>query len=661
MDKPEMTPFENLFAKIRISEIWGPIDAGSNTKRVFAIDIARFYTMALVFYGHFIEELLLLKNPAAASHYKFIYSFHMVLFVVLAGYAAKESQVEWNFGRFLKHRFYTRLLPFIFFTFLMMIPPFFFHGKFFGPELPSIVGYGIGLINTAFGLAAFCVPSWFLLLIIGIELVHYGVFRFLQDSNVKILCAAIGFYLVGYWFNLKLDLFNPLQGRIVGWNYFFIHEAITLYPFYLLGIYLRRKGFLRDAVSTRILFPGAVAAFFIVLFTYQLNTGPFNFHVYNAVVIFFASHGHILLFPFTALAGSALILLIAGMTRPHKTIVWLGQNTFILMCLNGIFYHYINPPMAKWVLVHLPHSALSIFGVGLIMTVASLALCIPCIVLFNLLVPQLVGKPQLQGLLLKRLHFKWLPATLYITFLFLPLLSLVSTSFHSTLRGTAIPEGQFTVLNYIHVFQNPALTASIINSATYVALNILITIPIAFLAAYAFSRYSFMGDTHLFFGFLTLRMTPPVVMVLPVFFIFLQLDLVNTPFAIALAHCVFNVPISIWVLESFISTVPKELDETAFIDGYSLFQFFTRILIPLMAPGIAVASFFCFMFSWVEVVFARILTITAGKPISMALSALFTFRADIGLVMAMTVLSIIPGALMIYFVRNHIAKGFMIK
>ena len=234
-------------------------------------------------------------------------------------------------------------------------------------------------------------------------------------------------------------------------------------------------------------------------------------------------------------------------------------------------------------------------------------------------------------------------------------------SFHSTLRGTSTPVGHFTWSNYIHVFQNPALTASIINSVTYVTLNILITIPVALLAAYAFSRYSFVGDKHLFFGFLTLRMTPPVVMVLPVFLIFSALDLINKPLAIALAHCLFNVPISIWVLESFISAIPKELDETAFIDGYSFFGFFTRILIPLMAPGIAVACFFCYMFSWVEVVFARILTVTAGKPISMAISAMFTFRTDIGLVMAMTVISILPGALMVYFARNHIAKGFMIK
>lgn len=637
------------------------MDAGSKTNRIVAIDIARFYAIALVFYGHFIEELMLLKNPAASSQYKFIYSFHMVLFIVIAGYVSNESHVQWNSGKFLKHRFYTRLLPFIFFTLVMMIPPIFFNGKFYGLELPSIVGYGIGLVNTVFGLPSFCIPSWFLLLIIGIELVHYVVFRFISDANAKLLFAAIVFYFVGYWFNLTFDVFNPLKGRIAGWNYFFIHEAITLYPFYLLGIYLRRRRLFIDPVSIRMLLPGAIAAFLIVLFTYQLNTGPFNFNVYNYVVILFSSHGHMLLFPLTAIAGSALVLLIAGMTRTQKTIVWLGQNTFILMCLNGIFYHYINPPAAKWVLANFPDSSVSILGAGLVITVASLVLCMPCILGFNRYVPQLVGKPKLKGLLLKRLHFKWLPTTLYITFLFLPLMSLVSLSFISTLRGTLIPEGDYTFLNYVHVFQSPALTASIINSVSYVVLNILITIPVALLAAYAFSRYSFVGAQHLFFGFLALRMTPPVVMVLPVFLIFSSLGLINNPLAIALAHCLFNVPISIWVLESFMSAIPKEFDETAFIDGYSFFGFFIKRLIPQMAPGIAVASFFCYMFSWVEVVFARILTVTAGKPISMAISGLFTFGTDIGLVMAMTVLSIIPGALMIYFVRNHIAKGFMIR
>lgn len=373
------------------------------SNRILSIDIARFYAIALVFYGHFIEELMLLKNPVAASQYKFIYSFHMVLFIVLAGYVVKESDTELGIGKFLSHRFFSRYLPFIFFTLLMMVPPLFLNGKFFGLVLPSVEGYTKGLLNTVFGLPSFCVPSWFLLLIIGVELVHYSAFRFLANSDIKILIAAVMFYLVGYLLNLKLDIFNPLRGRIVGWNYFFVHEAITLYSFYLIGIYLRRKRIYVNQISTKFIVIGAIIAFLVVLFTYQLNNGPFNFHVYNAVVILFASHGHILLFPLTAIAGCLLILMIARMTRAQKTIVWLGQNTLILMCLNGIFYHYINPPIAKFVLANLPNSVLSIFCVGLIMTAASLTICIPFIYFFLQLIPQLVGKPKLKGPLMKNL------------------------------------------------------------------------------------------------------------------------------------------------------------------------------------------------------------------------------------------------------------------
>jgi acyltransferase len=291
----------------------------------------------------------------------------------------------------------------MFFTLLMMIPPIFFDGKFFGLVLPSADGYTQGLVNTVFGLPSFCIPSWFLLLIIGVELVHLCAFRFLRSSNLKILIAAVLFYVVGYLLNLKLDLFNPLKGRVVGSNYLFIHEAITLYAFYLLGIYLRRKRIFMDQVSTKVLVPGAVVAFLTVLFTYQLNKGPFNFHVYNFMVILFSSHGHMLLFPLTAMAGCAFILLIAKMIRTPKPFVWLGQNTFILMCLNGIFYHYINPPSAKWLLANLPNSALSIFGVGCVMTAASLAMCLPIVFVFTKFVPQLVGKPKVIGPILNNL------------------------------------------------------------------------------------------------------------------------------------------------------------------------------------------------------------------------------------------------------------------
>ena len=202
---------------------------------------------------------------------------------------------------------------------------------------------------------------------------------------------------------------------------------------------------------------------------------------------------------------------------------------------------------------------------------------------------------------------------------------------------------------------------SLRNSLIYVLLNVALCLIAALPAAYAFARFRFVGDRHLLFLMLAFRVTPPVVLSLPIFILFAQVGLVNSPVGIALVHCLFNLPIAIWILESFISAVPREFDETAFVDGHTVPSFFLRHLIPAIAPGIGVAAFFCFVFSWVEVVFARILTVTDGKPITMAINALFTFQTDMGLVMAMTVFSLLPGLVMIWFVRNHIAKGFIIR
>lgn len=371
--------------------------------RILVIDVARFYAMALVYYGHFIERIMMLKNPAAAAQYRFIYSFHMLLFFVLAGYVAKESDIEFGFGKYLKHRFISRLLPFLFFTAIFMILPVFFSGDFFNLKLPSVQGYISGLISTAFGIPMFCVPSWFILMLFSVELVHYGAFRFLKSSNLRIVIAAVIFYVVGYWFNFKFDIFNPMKGRTIGWNYLFIHEAITMYAFYLLGVYLRRKRFLMDNVSPKIVVPVVIISSLIVLFTYKLNNGPFNFNYFNSVVIIFSSHGSFLWFPITAVVGSFFILFLAKITPSQKTIVLLGQNTLILMCLNGIFYHFFNPRVAKLVVDNLSGSALTIFGVGCLMTVASLAFCVPLIYVFNKFVPQLVGKPKIKGPLLRNL------------------------------------------------------------------------------------------------------------------------------------------------------------------------------------------------------------------------------------------------------------------
>jgi glycerol transport system permease protein len=216
-----------------------------------------------------------------------------------------------------------------------------------------------------------------------------------------------------------------------------------------------------------------------------------------------------------------------------------------------------------------------------------------------------------------------------------------------------------TLRNYAVIFTDPSWYNGYINSILYVALNTIISVAAALPAAYAFSRYRFLGDKHLFFWLLTNRMAPPAVFALPFFQLYSAFGLIDTHFAVALAHCLFNVPLAVWILEGFMSGVPKEIDETAYIDGYSFPRFFIKIFMPLIASGIGVAAFFCFMFSWVELLLARTLTTTAAKPISAIMTRTVSASGmDWGVLAAAGVLTIIPGALVIYFVRNYIAKGF---
>lgn len=186
-----------------------------------------------------------------------------------------------------------------------------------------------------------------------------------------------------------------------------------------------------------------------------------------------------------------------------------------------------------------------------------------------------------------------------------------------------------------------------------------ISVTVAIPAAYAFSRYRFFGDRILFFAFLAFRMMAPAILLVPFVQIFSDLDLIDTHMAVAIAHCFFNVPIAVWILEGFISSVPREVDDSARIDGYGLIGYFRKFLLPMIAPGIAVTAFFCFMFSWVEALLANGLTIVEAKPINGIMTrAGSVLAADMPLLAAAGVLGLIPGLALIVFMRNHLARGF---
>lgn len=265
----------------------------------------------------------------------------------------------------------------------------------------------------------------------------------------------------------------------------------------------------------------------------------------------------------------------------------------------------------------------------------------------------------------RKVEFRWselLPVS-FVALLVVPIFWLITTSFQSNAEiatGSSILPTQPTLGNYRVIFSDPSWYSAYLDSSIYVLLNVCISMTVALPAAYAFSRFRFMGDRHMFFWFLACRMTPTAALLVPFVQIYSDLELIDTHIAVALAHCLFNVPIAIWILEGFISAVPREVDESARLDGYSIFRFFRKILIPMIAPGIGVTAFFCFVFSWVELLLANGLTTIDAKPIGAIMTragGLLT-GLNVGLLAAASVLTLIPGLIMVYFVRRHIARGF---
>ena len=251
---------------------------------------------------------------------------------------------------------------------------------------------------------------------------------------------------------------------------------------------------------------------------------------------------------------------------------------------------------------------------------------------------------------------------IYFILLMLPIYWMLTMSLRTNadiLSVFSLYPRHVTFENYMKIFSDASWYSGYINSIIYVSLNTIISLATALPAAYAFSRYRFIGDSQMFFWLLTNRMAPAAVFLLPFFQLYSTVGLIDTHIAVALAHCLFNVPLAVWILEGFMSGVPKEIDETAYIDGYSFARFFTTIFLPLIRSGVGVTAFFCFMFSWVELLFARTLTTTAAKPIAAIMTRTVSASGlDWGLLSAAGILTIVPGALVIWFVRNHMAKGF---
>jgi multiple sugar transport system permease protein/sorbitol/mannitol transport system permease protein len=203
-----------------------------------------------------------------------------------------------------------------------------------------------------------------------------------------------------------------------------------------------------------------------------------------------------------------------------------------------------------------------------------------------------------------------------------------------------------------------SLTALVVHSAIVATLATVLTLAAALPAAYALARIRFRGKHALASWILSTIMFPPVVSAIPVFIFVGQLGLMDTYPALVIPYTAFNLPVIIWLLRSFVRQVPQEIEEAALVDGSSRVGVVRRIVLPLVAPGLAAAAILSFLFSWNEFLFALTLTRSAVKTAPVGVSQ-FTgmYGTQWGDLTAASTVIAAPVLIMTLILRRRIVQG----
>ncbi len=185
-----------------------------------------------------------------------------------------------------------------------------------------------------------------------------------------------------------------------------------------------------------------------------------------------------------------------------------------------------------------------------------------------------------------------------------------------------------------------------------------LSVTLATLAAYALSRFPFRGRHAFVAWVLSTRMMPPVAVAIPLFFIYKDVGLLDTYAGVILIHAVMNLPLAVLLMKSFFDDVPKEIDESAIIDGASRWLIFRRVVLPMAKGGIAATAVLCFIFSWTEFVFVLTLTQTGLKTVPVVSSSFVTSTGTAwGNMAALGVAAMVPAFVFILLVQKQLVRG----
>jgi multiple sugar transport system permease protein len=260
-----------------------------------------------------------------------------------------------------------------------------------------------------------------------------------------------------------------------------------------------------------------------------------------------------------------------------------------------------------------------------------------------------------------RLSASYIALTVAVILSLFPLLWLFLTSIKPpALTFTRPPTWIFepTLENYTEVFLHSPFVKYVFNSALVALATTLIALSSGTLAAYAFARFRFAGRRTLQLLMLLPKVIPPVAVIIPLFVLFRTVNLIDNHIALILSYLSFTIPIAVWMMTGFIQDIPVSIEESAIIDGASKWQILSRIVVPLVAPGMAAAGILCFIYSWNEFLFAVILTRSTARTVPVAITGFITHRAILwGRMAAAGTVVLMPIFAFALSVQRHLVRG----
>ncbi|HEX3257528.1 MAG TPA: carbohydrate ABC transporter permease [Pseudonocardia sp.] len=220
----------------------------------------------------------------------------------------------------------------------------------------------------------------------------------------------------------------------------------------------------------------------------------------------------------------------------------------------------------------------------------------------------------------------WIIGLIFVT----PVLYMLLTSLHSEPDAATNPPSFFaplTVEGYANFFGAGTGTSpwpSLINSATASILSTILVLVLSIPAAYALSIRPVRKWTDVMFFFLSTKMLPVVAGLLPIYLIAQFAGMLDNVYSLVIIYTSMNLPIAVWMMRSFLAEVPVEMLEAASLDGAGLIRTLRSVVVPVVLPGIAATSLICFIFSWNELLFARVLTATVAQTAPVYLTGFVT-------------------------------------